>query len=378
MGIILWKKYCWQEESGTKIYLFLHFPCVIFNIAKNQTMKNIVNLLLVAVSLIAFGCGSKSSAPVVPMVYTVNGISDVTVRQYQDTNFVLVTNSLYSSGPQETLELKVTSMPTGVTVSPSTSSGTPTFGSIFTFHAVTTAAGTFPITLTATSASSGTKTYTFNLIVTPSAGMNYSLSTLSDITVPQYTYQVPVSLTATYNSGLREALVLTASGTGLSSDSTNYNGIPTFSRTINIRKPFNAPGTYPVTINASSTSTGTQPHNFNIIVTPSSDCSPEIGASSPGSAYTTFTTCTSYSGVGTGAGTGNIITIGSNTVTLQVPFINLTGHLNCSAGTLTTDATSNADFSAAAGSGTFTGNTIVVNYTLSGGITSGCTTTFTR
>ena len=82
--------------------------------------------------------------------------------------------------------------------------------------------------------------------------------------------------------------------------------------------------------------------------------------------------------MGTGAGTGNIITIGSNTVTLQVPFINLTGHLNCSAGTLTTDATSNADFSAAAGSGTFTGNTIVVNYTLSGGITSGCTTTFTR
>ena len=338
--------------------------------------KHLLSLLVII--LIAVAACTKSTTNANALTYSVNGLTDVTVTQYNDTTFIVAVALAYESGKQEAVTLTPTGLPAGVTVTPASFSGTPGFATTFTFHADVTTSGSFPITINAASASSGTKTFSFNLIVSPGLLFGYTVTGLSDITIPQYvdtTITLPVSVG--YVQGTAETVTLTpaAPPAGVTVVPTPASGVPGFSSDIALHSAINTPGTYPVTINSSSASTSTQAHTFNIIVTASSNCAPEITGT-----YTGNTVCASWTGMGTGTQANETIVSGgaSNKVVINLPFANVTADLTCSAGTLVTEPRTNADFTIPAGSGTFNANTVVVNYTLTGSINSTCTTTFTR
>jgi len=121
-----------------------------------------IYILVVITTLLATGCKRSSSNP---MQYTITGLTDITAREYVDTSVVLGVGTAYTSGPQENVILTPQDLPAGVTVSPASISGIPPFGNAFTFSIFAGTAGTFPIQIAATSASTGSKTYSFDLIV---------------------------------------------------------------------------------------------------------------------------------------------------------------------------------------------------------------------
>jgi len=101
--------------------------------------------------------------------YTINGVNNVNVQQGNSGNLSLVVKKL--SGTAETVNLSVSGLPTGATASFSSASGTPDFNSTLTINTTNSlAAGTYPITLKGQSATTGAKTFTFNLVVTGTTG----------------------------------------------------------------------------------------------------------------------------------------------------------------------------------------------------------------
>lgn len=69
------------------------------------------------------------------------------------------------SGTQETVTLSVSGLPAGVVATPTSVNGIPSFSNTFTFTSNHAAAGTYKITVTASSVSTGTKNYSFNLTI---------------------------------------------------------------------------------------------------------------------------------------------------------------------------------------------------------------------
>ena len=173
------------------------------------------SLYVVLAALVVFaGCSKKSSNP---MVYTVNNLVDIRINQYTDTTIYLVPAITYVSGPQEALTVTPENLPTGVTVTPASISGTPTFGPIFTFQIHPATAGTFPVTINANSSSSGNKTFKFNLIVAPSSNCaSYTTGSYTATDAPKIT-----TSEAAYNATI-------------TSDSTNKLIIPTYNNEISL------------------------------------------------------------------------------------------------------------------------------------------------
>ena len=125
--------------------------------------------LLIAVALFAFvfiKCKKSSDSP--KLTYIVNGFTDVNVRQYADTTFYLPVIVEFQSGTQEPVTLTPSGMPTGITASPTTISGTPTYNTVIQFNVKNVAPGSYPVTITSSSASTSKKSYTFNVIVNAS------------------------------------------------------------------------------------------------------------------------------------------------------------------------------------------------------------------
>lgn len=96
--------------------------------------------------------------------YAVNNVQDVTVEQ--GGTVVASWEVKLSKGSQQTVKLDVTGTPSNVTVTPNSTEGIPTYTAAVAFAATSSAAtGTYPMTVTSSSASTTSKTYTFNLIV---------------------------------------------------------------------------------------------------------------------------------------------------------------------------------------------------------------------
>lgn len=346
-------------------------------------MKKLFNLIAIGGAITIAGCrGGGNTITQSPMEYLVHGVADVVVNQYQDTTFYFVPNVEYVSGPQESMTLAVSAAPDGVYPSPMSISGTPGFGGVISMHTIINTAGTYPVTITATT-STGSKTYSFNIIVNPTAAMVYDYTApTTNITIPQYTYTItPLHIQGTYHSGHKETVTVTPSttATGYYFDPGSFAAMPDFSTDINLRGAQLTTGTYPVTLNASSPSTGTITRTFNVTVTPSSDCSREVGFAGDYAWWLCRTTCASYTGTETNDQLRYTYLPGAgNTVTIDLPFASINAALNCSAQTLTTGAATGADFNVSAGTGSFTPRTIILNYSISGGATSSCTTTLTR
>ncbi len=330
-------------------------------------------LLLAAICIIS-GCKKKSDAP--KMVYSLNGLADVTVGQYVDTTFFVALGATYESGPQEAITITPDSLPAGLTVSPASASGTPTFATIFTFHGRVNTAGAHPILITTNSAVAGKKSFHFNLIATPNPAFTYG-TTINDISIAQYvhnTFYVPVSLSLL--TGFTDTVTVTPDNTvaGISFSPTSISGKPNFSGALTMTTGFNTPGTHPVTVTTSSASTTPQTHTFNVIVTPSTDCAPEIFG-----VYTTVTTCsphTIYDGTSSYLIEDAHI---ANKADISLPCLIIRANINCASGTFTTDPYTFSGLTATGLSGdTFNDNTVICHYTLSGSINATCTTTYTR
>ena len=109
------------------------------------------------------------SSTVVPFNYTINGVGNVSVQQGNSGTLPLVVKTL--AGTAENVSLSVTGLPTGATATFSAASGTPDFNSTLTIATTAgLAAGTYPIVLKGTSATTTAKTFNFNLVVSGTTG----------------------------------------------------------------------------------------------------------------------------------------------------------------------------------------------------------------
>ena len=241
-------------------------------------MKYFRIALCALVILATNSCSKKDSGTTTPtqkMFFSVNNLSDIAVKQYVDTTVYVAPAVTFESGEQETMTLTPSNLPSGVTVTPASIGGTPSFSGIFTFHISSQTAGTSQIKIVATTASGTTKNYTFN-----------------------------INASANSNCGAGVA--------GLYTVNTTAN--PTFS--------------FPTAF--------------------------------PGSVTTTSV---------------------DNVVNIPTFYATVTAHLNCANQTFTTDAISSPDINISVGSGTYTGSTINLSYTLtdnSNGSTHAVTATLTR
>lgn len=100
----------------------------------------------------------------VPFSYSVSSPVDVSIPLYADTILRIPVKTTYNAGIKETVTIYADGLPAGVTVSPATAAGTPTFTDTFAFHVIANTTGTLPVTLHTTS-SQGTMQTSFNINV---------------------------------------------------------------------------------------------------------------------------------------------------------------------------------------------------------------------
>ncbi len=130
-------------------------------------MKKTSLLIVVALfALVFIKCKKSSDSP--KFTYIVNGFTDVNVRQYADTTFYLPVTVEFQTGTQEPVTLTPSGMPSGITATPVSISGTPTYNTVIQFNVKNVAPGSYPVTITSSSASTSKKSYTFNVIVNAS------------------------------------------------------------------------------------------------------------------------------------------------------------------------------------------------------------------
>lgn len=149
-------------------------------------MKKIVLVVSIAATCLAVSCKKKdkdnsntstpATAAVDTMRYTVNNISDVTIRRYQDSNIYLPLMLKHKSGMQEAVTVQLNGLPSGVISATDSLKGIPSFNANFILGCYFTSVGTFPVTVTTKGAVSGTKTFTFNMnvVANPTCATNLS------------------------------------------------------------------------------------------------------------------------------------------------------------------------------------------------------------
>lgn len=159
-------------------------------------MKKIIFALAVTLTVAVYSCDKKTSTPVVTPVknnteFNINGISDIKIPSNGSGDLVLSVQLV--SGTQENVTLAISGVPSKVTAEFSTTSGIPTYASILSFTSNDEAAGTYPLTITATSASGAKKEFKFNLVIekpedcaTPLIG-NYTGTVQCDASSPSST-----------------------------------------------------------------------------------------------------------------------------------------------------------------------------------------------
>ncbi len=312
------------------------------------------------------------------MVYTVNGLTDVTVPQYKDTTVYIAYNVLFVSGVQDVATITLKDLPAGVTLATPSVSGTPTFGPQFVLDMRMMNAGTYPITVEATSASAQKKTLHFNVIVSPQQASQYSISA-SDVstTFTNAPQTLNMHVYVNYVSGPVELVTLSVDGlpAGVTATTSADTGRGSFNTTYILNVPASlSAGTYPINIHSSSAIAGTQTKTVNLVMQRS--CALDIS----GSNYTTTTTCTSYAGPETGVHTGGIITASmpysDNNVLLYTPFSSIyLAILDCASGLMVNPGVGNPPY------GSFVHypahDTATFTYSPSG-ISGTCTTIYMR
>ncbi len=337
-------------------------------------MKYLYHIILLFI-IVAISACSKSGNNNANDTYTVTGDSDITVRQYADTTVTVVYHVVFPAGIYEPVTINIGNLPPGVTVSPATATDTTSFSVQVTYHILMNAAASFPVTITLFSGSFGQKNILFNIIVTPNVPFAYTVSGLHDITVPLYADTIiHLPLSTVYNSGVNEPVTVFADGlpAGVTVSPASITGTPSFTDSFAFHIRANTTGVLPVTIHPTS-SQGAKVATFNINVDAGSDCAPPLSGN-----YSANTVCTSYTGAGTGISAGQVYIDGSNKLLVHFSLANIVADINCTTGSINTEATSSGSYTIPGGTGSFNATAIILNYTVSGSINSACTTTLTR
>lgn len=333
-------------------------------------------ILCFAVFFIALvpACKKKSN----PFTYAVNGLTDITVVQNYDTTVTLKVAIAYQSGNKEKITVAIDTLPAGVDMAQSTASGTPDFTDTFSFHINVATPGTYPVTIKTSSPSTGSKTHKFNIIISPST-FAFTVNGFSDISVTQYVdTTVILPVTASFVSGTPEnvTIVPVTLPAGVSVTPSSIAGIPTFSGNLSFHILAYTYGTLPVTIRATSPSTGIHNYSFNIFVSPNSNCAPGVAGS-----YTASDACAPDLGLASYAAHITTTSV-ANQVKIPLDFATITADLDCASGTFTTRRTLTADVIVTAGYGNIFADSIVVHYTvkamLDSTLQNTCTTTLLR
>lgn len=97
--------------------------------------------------------------------YTVEGLRDTTIEQLGALNMQVFVKKL--SGSAENVKLNASGLPAGIEISFDPSQSEPSYNTIATIKTTRAAVGTYPISITGSSSTTGLKTFTFNLKVTP-------------------------------------------------------------------------------------------------------------------------------------------------------------------------------------------------------------------
>jgi len=129
-------------------------------------------LFLVLLTCICCSC-TKTKTTNIDAVspFVIEGLSDVTMVNDYTMQRLLNVNVQYMNGAQQHVSLSLSPLPAGITIdTTSATSGIPDFSASYTFYdttAVGAKAGTYPMTLTATTADGQKTTYSFSLIIKP-------------------------------------------------------------------------------------------------------------------------------------------------------------------------------------------------------------------
>jgi len=129
-------------------------------------------ILLVAVTL--FGCRTRSS--VAPLTYNVTGIGDVTVTSTAPGVLTVKFTKLTAVATNESLNLSVTGLPSGITAVINSTPAVPPFTATITFTDNGAVAGTYGVNLIVTSNISGEKSYPFVLTVSGNTNINCDIA----------------------------------------------------------------------------------------------------------------------------------------------------------------------------------------------------------
>jgi hypothetical protein len=177
-------------------------------------------LAIAAFALIALSACKKNeygnnnpNTPTNPnaLVYSINGVSDVKIPTNGGKEELVLAIAM-TSGTQEAVTLSLSGVPAKVKAEFSTTSGTPTFTSTLSITSDDAAQGTYPLTLTGTTASGAKKTVNFNLVIdkpedcaTPMAGSYHGTRTCNGSSTPD-----PTAFMAQVDASKMNTLLLTA------------------------------------------------------------------------------------------------------------------------------------------------------------------------
>jgi len=331
------------------------------------------HIFLVLVIAAICGCGKKGGP--VRELYTVTGLSDVTVTQFADTTFTAVYHIACPAGLYELVTFNIDDLPPGVIVSPHFASDTTSFSVLVTYNVLMTVPASYKVGMTLYSGSQGKKKFSFRINVVEAPALGYTLALPADIILPLYADTIlRLPVTATYAGGANDAVTITPSDlpSNMSAAPAVLSGIPTFTDTLALHVTANEEATSRVVLHSSSLR-GVQAASFNVIVEARDNCAPALADTFSGN-----TVCTGYGGPGTGHSTISATVYGNNKLIIQLPFADAVTELSCTNATLNMLPGPSGGLTFAGGTGTFTASTMVLNYALSGAINTTCTTTLTR
>ncbi len=336
-------------------------------------MSILRHTFLVLVIAAICGCGKKGEP--VSELYTIAGLSDISVRQFSDTTFTAVYHVAYPAGLYELVTLNIEDVPPGVIVSPRFATDTTSFSVMVTYKVLMTVAASYKVGMTLYSGSQGKKKFTFRINVTEAPAFGYTLSLPPDIILPRYADTIlRLPVTATYKAGTNEVVTITPSDLPafMSASPAAITGTPSFTDTLALHVTANEVSGNRVVLHATS-SQGIQAAGFNVNIEAQDNCAPVLADTFSGN-----TVCNTYSGPGTGYSTVSTTVYGNNKIVIDLPFADAVTELNCTNATLNMLPGSGGSLVFAGGTGTFSANTIVLHYALSGAINSACTTTLSR
>ncbi|MCD6012053.1 MAG: hypothetical protein K0Q79_1915 [Flavipsychrobacter sp.] len=206
----------------------------------------------------------------------------------------------------------------------------------------------------------------------------FNVNNIADMTISSdTTVYFPVQVVLL--TGAQETVTLAISGlpTGVTAVPSTASGIPTFTTTFTLTCNHAIPGTYKITVTATSPSGGAKKYDFNMTVV-QSNCVPRMTGS-----YSGTDACTSgpytYTATATSSSTSGVLIV--NNFGSFGTSSNLNFTLHCGTDSITVPKQNVWANTWVRGHGSFTSNTMTVRYALIdslGTVTDSCTAVLTK